>query len=280
MSVKNFHVRFLCVLVCSLGMVYTWPAGGLERRSLFSCVRSFCSRLPSCKKLLTGAACAGAGYWVTRAILQYGAKRHDIVEYPSHDTTLVCGGDRSADGERRKERRVRVATTLDITTNGAVVVTAGHEGVIRVDHEYGASWRTDMQSISFSERLDGHTNTLTVMGNLGQPRKRCWQCFLEKFFCFASQRRLRHRIEVPPHTDIIINSQRPASSMRERTNTVSCRGITGSMTVTTDNPEGVHYDQPQSHRGNVYINGQLRPFKLEEGYGNRHPGRVVEQRRR
>lgn len=221
------QVSLCCVILASAEPVHAFNKAQFARaaRMGFALV----------KKIAKVSAIVGGAYWLVHRVLNHRLARYDTATYPA-------------------------VARLVVYTDGKVTVRPSQDGTMKVTHKYGASWRSDLPQIGFSEKFDHEHNTLTVQGLLGECHAGKFQRFIQWLFRLQPKRTLHHIIEVPRATEVEIttgnsdrythNREQPVhvSSINREQPDVS--SIFGNVTVHTVS-------------GNVLVENTDKPMKLK-----------------
>ena len=226
--IKKKNIQFFAqVCLCCVVLA---SAESMDAFSLAPITRATRMGFALIKKIAKAGAVVGGAYWAIRQVLNYRLARYDSARYPAVGRLVVY-------------------------TDGKVTVRPSDDNSMKVTHKYGASFRSDLPQIGFSEKFDQEHNTLTVQGLLGECHTGKFQQFIRWLFRLQPKRTLHHIIEVPLATEIEIttgnsdrythNREQPvhvSSISREHPDVSS---IFGNVTVHTvsgnvlvENPEG------------------------------------------
>ena len=212
------HLCLCCVILAS--------AESANATNLAQLARAAHGGFSLVKKITKASAIVGGAYWLVRAVLNYRTPRYATATYPAVERLVVY-------------------------TDGKVTVQPSQDGTMKVTHKYGASWRSDLPQIGFSERFDPAQNTLTVQGLLDECHSGRIQRFIQWLFRLQPKRTLHHIIEVPNTTNVEIttgNSDRYTHN--EQKPIVRVNPIIGNITV-------------HAARGGVEVGNDEKPAKLK-----------------
>ncbi len=203
--IQKKNIPILVQLVLCIGISSCTPS--IEAFNVASLARTVSRGFALIKKITKISAVVGCGYWVARSILQHGTPRHETSTYKNPVGRLV------------------------VYTDGKVTVRKSSDNTMKVTHKYGASWRSDLSQITFSQKFDEHQDTLTVQGLLEPCPTGRFHRFIQWLFRIKPQRTLHHIIEVPSKTNVEITTQNSDRYTHNRQKAVHIDSISGNIVV-------------------------------------------------
>ena len=156
----------------------------------------------------------GGAYWITHTALKHQVKDTKTKTYDLGNP--VTG------------------LKLIVDTDARVEVIGHDKNTIKIEHQYGASRRSEFEKITCSnDDYDENTKQIKVRGLINTCTPSRWQNLLSWFFRYKPKRKLIHRIYVPHTTNVEIVTSASADYSHNRYQPVTVSDIVGNIDATT-----------------------------------------------
>lgn len=214
------HVQFIllcCVIGCmSSHQTYAinWSAATKVLNATWSTMTKQ-NILFAAKRALTVGTIAGVAYLIAR-------------NYVSR-----CDKRLSKDLNRPISKSLIPGLKLYVDTDAKVKVIGHDKKTIEIDHQYGASWNSDLHQITYSSDFNENTKQITVRGLINTYNHSLWQRLLAKLFLFTPQRKLTHIIRVPYTTTVEVVTRNSYDYTHKHCHAIQTDHIVGPININT-----------------------------------------------